>query len=249
MGDFMKKKIVVKDLVAENRKIQDTFKKRLNEGFFDNVLKKVGMGAPEEVKQKKVSTMTPKEKELYDKAKAAAGTAAEDAAWAEYEAERYGSPGKSPVLGKQETPMAQELQKKTVEELAKEMRLDFSKIKMNFDGTIDYDGLLYFIPSVQTDDKKNLLLPMRKVKQFELFTLIKSDPFVEFKGIPKETDVYRTSGNGDNVWYNKFKSQDELKSYIQKYMKVGKWEWNYKFSWEDDLPPGRSDDYDERMRK
>ena len=49
----MKKKIIVKDLVAENRKLQDTFKKRLNEGFFDNVLKKVGMGAPEQVKQKK----------------------------------------------------------------------------------------------------------------------------------------------------------------------------------------------------
>ena len=58
----MKKIVVVKDLVLENRKIQDTFKKRLNEGFFDNVLKKVGMGEPEKVKEKKVSTMTPKEK-------------------------------------------------------------------------------------------------------------------------------------------------------------------------------------------
>lgn len=73
----MKKIVVVRDLVLENRKIQDTFKKRLNEGFFDNVLKKVGMGEPEKVKEKKVSTMTPKEKELYDKAIAAAGTAAE----------------------------------------------------------------------------------------------------------------------------------------------------------------------------
>lgn len=31
------KKIVVRDLVSENRKIQDTFKKRMNEGFFDKI--------------------------------------------------------------------------------------------------------------------------------------------------------------------------------------------------------------------
>lgn len=35
----MKKKIIVKDLVEENRKLQDTFKKRLNEGFFDYEIK------------------------------------------------------------------------------------------------------------------------------------------------------------------------------------------------------------------
>ena len=53
----MKNKIIVHDLVAENRKLQDTFKKRLNVGFFDNVLKKVGMGEPDAVKQKKVSSI------------------------------------------------------------------------------------------------------------------------------------------------------------------------------------------------
>ena len=42
----MKKKIVVKDLVLENRTMQDVFKKKLDEGFFDNVLKKVELSEP-----------------------------------------------------------------------------------------------------------------------------------------------------------------------------------------------------------
>lgn len=249
----MKKKIIVNDLVAENRKLQDTFKKRLNEGFFDNVLKKVGMGEPEQVKQKKVSTMTPKEKELYDKAKAAAGTAAEDAAWAEYEAERYGSPGKSPVLGKQETPMAQELQKKTVEELAKDMGLDFAKIKMNFDGTIDYTGNFIFDPAKHADDKKNLILPMRKVELLGFSKNVKGDPFKEYKGMPKEAayvDVQSfDTSDGEHPWFESFNTGQKFKEYLQKSLNAPRIDMKYKWSYQLDKPSGRSDDYDDYMQR
>jgi hypothetical protein len=246
----MKKNVVVKDLVLENRKMQDTFKKRLNEGFFDNVLKKVGMGEPEKVKEKKVSTMTPKEKELYDKAIAAAGTAAEDAAWAEYEAEKYGTGDKSPVLGKQETPMAQELQKKTVEELAKDMYLDFSKIKMRYDGTIDYDGEFTFHPTNSVDDKKNLLLPMRYVEAMRLHSSVKSDPFGEFKGFPKACGTFIvTDEYGSNPWIDSLGNKEAVKDAISKHVNVEKWSIQYTFKGQRDKEAGRSADYDDQMRR
>ena len=232
--------------------MQDTFKKRLNEGFFDNVLKKVGMGEPEAVKQKKVSSMTPKEQELYDKAKAAAGTAAEDAAWAEYEAEKYGSPGKSPVLGKQETPMAQELQKKTVEELAKDMGIDFSKIKMNFDGTIDYNGNFDFLPVRHTDDKKNLLLPMNYVEELAFFPNVKGEIYSIYKGLPKKAGSVDLSHPkpGDHNFFETFKTKEKLIDYIKKNVQVSKpLEVNYKFASEMDGPGGRSDDYEDQMSR
>jgi hypothetical protein len=246
----MKKKIVVKDLVAENRKLQDTFKKRLNEGFFDNVLKKVGMGAPEQVKQKKVSTMTPKEKELYDKAKAAAGTAAEDAAWAEYEAERYGGGDKSPVLGKQDTPMAQELQKKTVEDLAKDMRLDFSKVKMKYDGTIDYDGRFEFNPAIHLDDKNNLLLPMNRVSILAFSPNTKGNPWELHKGMPKDANkIDFNYSDGEHKWFNDT-GRDNLATMIRKNLNPsGKIEIPYKFDYEIKKPAGRSDDYDDYMQR
>lgn len=249
----MKKKIIVHDLVAENRKLQDTFKKRLNEGFFDNVLKKVGMGEPEAVKQKKVSSMTPKEQELYDKAKAAAGTAAEDAAWAEYEAEKYGSPGKSPVLGKQETPMAQELQKKTVEELAKDMGIDFTKIKMNFDGTIDYDGEFRFDPIKHIDDKNSLILPMRKVSSLSFSKNVKGDPFKEYKGMPKEVtyvDVQSIeTGNGEHPWFESFNTGQKFKEYLNKSLNAKTIDIKYKWKYELNQSSGRSDDYEDQMSR
>ena len=246
----MKKKIIVKDLVEENRKLQDTFKKRLNEGFFDNVLKKVGMGEPEQVKQKKVSTMTPKEKELYDKAKAAAGTAAEDAAWAEYEAERYGTGDKSPVLGKQDTPMAQELQKKTVEDLAKDMKLDFSKVKMNYDGTIDYDDIFEFNPAIHLDDKNNLLLPMRRVKILAFSPNTKGNPWELHKGMPKDAgQISYRAIDGEHKWFNDT-GRDNLAAMIRKHLNpTGKIEIPYKFDYEIKTPAGRSDDYDDYMTR
>lgn len=247
----MKKKIIVNDLVAENRKLQDTFKKRLNEGFFDNVLKKVGMGAPEEVKQKKVSTMTPKEKELYDKAKAAAGTAAEDAAWAEYEAERYGTGDKSPVLGKQDTPIAQELQKKTVEELANDMKLDFSKVKMNYDGTISYNGVFEFDPTIHLDDKNNLLLPMSYVEVLKFSPKTKGDPYALHKGMPKRVGSVKLNylKDGEHPWFNEM-GRDKLSDYIRKNVNPpGKIEIPYKFDYEIKQPAGRSDDYDDYMQR
>jgi len=246
----MKKKIVVKDLVEENRKLQDTFKKRLNEGFFDNVLKKVGMGEPEQVKQKKVSTMTPKEKELYDKAKAAAGTAAEDAAWAEYEAERYGGGDKSPVLGKQDTPMAQELQKKTVEDLAKDMKLEFSKIKMNYDGTIDYNGTFEFDPTIHLDDKNGLLLPMNKVSVLAFSPNTKGNPWELHKGMPQKADQISYKANdGEHTWFNSI-GRDKLADMIRKNLNPpGKIEIPYKFDYEIKTPAGRSDDYDDYMTR
>jgi hypothetical protein len=246
----MKKKIVVKDLVEENRKLQDTFKKRLNEGFFDNVLKKVGMGEPAEVKQKKVSTMTPKEKELYDKAKAAAGTAAEDAAWAEYEAERYGGGDKSPVLGKQDTSIAQELQKKTVEDLAKDMKLDFSKVKMNYDGTIDYNGRFEFDPTIHLDDKNNLLLPMKRVSVLAFSPKTKGNPWELHKGMPKDADqISYSATDGEHAWFNSI-GRDKLATMIRKNIDPpGKIEIPYKFDYEMRQPAGRSDDYDDYMQR
>lgn len=248
----MKKKIVVKDLVAENRRLQDTFKKKLNEGFFDNVLKKVGMGSPEEVKQKKVSTMTPKEKQLYDKAVAAAGTAAEDAAWAEYEAERYGTGDKSPVLGKQDTPMAQELQKKTVEELTKDMGLDFSKVTMNYDGTISYNGTFQFDPTIHLDDKNNLLLPMSYVEILKFSPKTKGDPYALHKGMPKRVKFVDLSyfKDGEHTWFNSFNGPTKLADYIRKNVNPpGKIEIPYKFDYEMKQPAGRSDDYDDYMQR
>lgn len=246
----MKKIVVVKDLVLENRKIQDTFKKRLNEGFFDNVLKKVGMGEPEKVKEKKVSTMTPKEKELYDKAIAAAGTAAEDAAWAEYESEKYGTGDKSPVLGKQETPMAQELQKKTVEELAKDMKLDFSKIKMNYDGTINYKGEFIFYPNIHVDDKNNLLLPIEYADVMQLSDWVESDPFEKFKGLPKKVNTFKiTDERGYHDWYDSLGSHSEIKDAISKHVNVGNWSINYKSKFLRDREAGRSADYDDQMQR
>lgn len=244
----MKKNVVVKDLVLENRKMQDTFKKRLNEGFFDNVLKKVGMGEPEKVKEKKVSTMTPKEKELYDKAIAAAGTAAEDAAWAEYEAEKYGTGDKSPVLGKQETPMAQELQKKTVEELAKDMKLDFSKIHMYYDGTIGYSEDFVFQPNIHVDDKNNLLLPMGAAYSLELSTSIKDNPFEKFKGLPKKVKVFIVQ-DFPHPWYESLGSYAAIKDAISKHVAVEKWSIQYTFKGQRDKEAGRSADYDDQMRR
>ena len=244
----MKKIVVVKDLVLENRKIQDTFKKRLNEGFFDNVLKKVGMGEPEKVKEKKVSTMTPKEKELYDKAIAAAGTAAEDAAWAEYESEKYGTGDKSPVLGKQETPMAQELQKKTVEELAKDMKLDFSKIKMNYDGTINYKGEFIFYPNIHVDDKNNLLLPMEAAYSLKLDVSITSNPFEKYKGLPKNVKVFIVLDE-PCPWYESLGSTSAIKDAISKHVNVGNWSINYKSKFLRDREAGRSADYDDQMQR
>lgn len=247
----MKKKIIIKDLVEENRKLQDTFKKRLSEGFFDNVLKKVGMGAPEEVKKKKVSTMTPKEKELYDKAKAAAGTAAEDAAWAEYEAERYGTGDKSPVLGKQDTPMAQELQQKTVEELAKDMGLDFSKVKMDYSGQIRYDGRFEFDPAKHLDDKNNLILPMSYVDTLKFSPNTKGDPYALHKGMPKSVNrVDFSYADGEHTWFNTFDGPTKLAEYIRKNVDPpGKITINYKFDYEMKKPAGRSDDYDDYMQR
>ena len=244
----MKKIVVVKDLVLENRKIQDTFKKRLNEGFFDNVLKKVGMGEPEKVKEKKVSTMTPKEKELYDKAIAAAGTAAEDGAWAEYESEKYGTGDKSPVLGKQETPMAQELQKKTVQELAKDMRLDFSKIKMYYDGTIAYNEDFLFQPNIHVDDKNNLLLPMEAAYSLELSDLVKDNPFEKYKGLPKNVKVFIVQ-DSPHPWYESLGGTSAIKDAISKHLDVEKWDIKYTFKVQRDKEAGRSDDYDDQMRR
>lgn len=244
----MKKIVVVKDLVLENRKIQDTFKKRLNEGFFDNVLKKVGMGEPEKVKEKKVSTMTPKEKELYDKAIAAAGTAAEDAAWAEYESEKYGTGDKSPVLGKQETPMAQELQKKTVQELAKDMYLDFSKIKMYYDGTIAYNEDFHFNPKSCVDDKNNLLLPMEAAYSLKLDVSITSNPFEKYKGLPKNVKVFIVLDE-PCPWYESLGSTSAIKDAISKHVDVEKWDIKYTFKGQRDKEAGRSDDYDDQMRR
>jgi len=246
----MKKKIVIKDLVEENRKLQDTFKKRLNEGFFDNVLKKVGMGEPEEVKQKKVSTMTPKEKELYDKAKAAAGTAAEDAAWAEYEAERYGGKDKSPVLGKQETPMAQELQKKTVEEMVKDAQLKPAAVTINFDGTLNYDdtiNLSFF--GKQVDDKGNPLLPIKKCKEVYVQPVGDDNPFEKYENVlPQECAAVRINGgkNGESYWMEKYKNKAGVAEYVKTKIKgVQKVDISYVFNSEMD----RSADYDTEMQR
>ena len=246
----MKKKIIVHDLVAENRKLQDTFKKRLNEGFFDNVLKKVGMGEPDAVKQKKVSSMTPKEQELYDKAKAAAGTAAEDAAWAEYEAEKYGSPGKSPVLGKQETPMAQELQKKTVEDMAKEARMDPSKVTMNFDGTLNYDAKVSLGDLIkQVDDKGNALLPIKKCSAFIVGQYGDKNPFeTHEKVLPQECAKVEIYGgkNGDSPWMEKYKNKMGVTAYVKSIIKgVNTVEIKYVF----DSQMDRDADYDTEMRR
>jgi hypothetical protein len=244
----MKKIVVVKDLVLENRKIQDTFKKRLNEGFFDNVLKKVGMGGPEKVKEKKVSTMTPKEKELYDKAVAAAGTAAEDAAWAEYESEKYGTGDTSPILGKQETPMARELQKKTVQELAKDMRLDFAKIQMFTNGKADYEGVFHFYPPLHVDDKNNLLLPWNIVDGLKLNAVITSDPFEKYKGLPRKVKTFIIPDE-PHPWYESLGSYKAIKDAISKHVDVEKWDIKYEFKWQKNKEAGRSADYDDQMQR
>lgn len=244
----MKKKIVVKDLVLENRKMQDVFKKRLNEGFFDNVLKKVGMGEPEKVKEKKVSTMTPKEKELYDKAIAAAGTAAEDGAWAAYEAEKYGGEDKSPLLGKQETPMAQELQKKTIEDYAEEHNLKMNLIKLNFDGTMDYDGIISFWRLVEMkDDKGNPLFAIKYLKTLSIGAS-KEDPFVKFeKFMPQECDEVRIDGgkNGQSPWMEKYKNKAGVMEYVKSKTKTNKVTISYVF----DSQMDRNADYDTEMRR
>lgn len=246
----MKKKIIVKDLVAENRKLQDTFKKRLNEGFFDNVLKKVGMGAPEEVKQKKVSTMTPKEKELYDKAKAAAGTAAEDAAWAAYEAERYSGEDKSPILGKQETPIAQELQKKTVEDMVKEAGMDSSKVTINFDGTLNYDGQVNPRElSKHVDDKGNALLPIKKCSSVIFGSTGNKNPFETYeKVLPQECGKVEIYGgkNGDSTWMEKYENKRGVTEYVKSKIKgVTDVQIKYVFDYQMD----KDADYDTEMRR
>lgn len=246
----MKKKIVVKDLVAENRKLQDTFKKRLSEGFFDNVLKKVGMGEPEQVKQKKVSTMTPKEKELYDKAKAAAGTAAEDAAWAAYEAERYSGEDKSPILGKQETPIAQELQKKTVEDMVKEAGMDPSKVTINFDGTLNYDGPVRARQlAKQVDDKGNALLPIKKCSAI-IFGATGDKNALEMheKVLPQECGKVEIHGgnNGDSTWMEEYENRRGVTEYVKSKIKgVTAVEIKYVFDYEMD----KNADYDTEMRR
>lgn len=244
----MKKNVVVKDLVLENRKMQDTFKKRLNEGFFDNVLKKVGMGEPEKVKQKKVSTMTPKEKELYDKAIAAAGTAAEDAAWAEYEAEKYGGVDKSPLLGKQETPMAQELQKKTIDDYAKEHYLRTNLIKLNGDGTMDYGGNLDFWRLAEIkDDKGNPLFPVKKCHILSIGPS-KEDPFEKWeKFTPQECDEVRIEGgkNGQSPWMEKYKNKAGVREYVASKTKTNVVDISYVMDYQMD----RNADYDAEMRR
>lgn len=42
----MSKQIKTRDLVTEGRNIQEKFKKRLDEGFFDNLAKKIGLNQP-----------------------------------------------------------------------------------------------------------------------------------------------------------------------------------------------------------
>jgi hypothetical protein len=243
----MKKIVVVKDLVLENRKIQDTFKKRLNEGFFDNVLKKVGMGEPEKVKEKKVSTMTPKEKELYDKAIAAAGTAAEDAAWAEYESEKYGGVDKSPLLGKQETPMAQELQKKTIEDYAEEHHLRINLIKLNFDGTMDYGGIIDFWRLAEIkDDKGNPLFPVKFCHILEIGPS-KEDPFEKWeKFTPQECGEVRIeSDNGKSPWMEKYKNRAGVTEYVKTKIKAK----NVTISYVFDSQMDRNADYDREMQR
>jgi hypothetical protein len=244
----MKKKIVVKDLVLENRKMQDVFKKRLNEGFFDNVLKKVGMGEPEKVKEKKVSTMTPKEKELYDKAIAAAGTAAEDGAWAAYEAEKYGGEDKSPLLGKQETPMAQELQKKTIEDYAEEHFLRTHLIKLNGDGTMDYGGNLDFWRLAEIkDDKGNPLFPVKFCHILSVGPR-KEDPFQKWeKFTPQECGEVQIDGgkNGQSPWMEKYKNKAGVIEYVKSKTKTNKVTISYVF----DSQMDRNADYDTEMRR
>ena len=244
----MKKIVVVKDLVLENRKIQDTFKKRLNEGFFDNVLKKVGMGEPAKVKEKKVSTMTPKEKELYDKAIAAAGTAAEDGAWAEYEAEKYGGVNKSPLLGKQETPMAQELQKKTIDDYAKEHHLRTNLIKLNGDGTMDYGGSISFWRLAEIkDDKGNPLFPVKKCGTLSIGAS-KEDPFKKWeKFTPQECDEVEIDGgkNGESPWMEKYKTKGGVMEYVKSKTKTNV----VKISYVMDYQMDRDADYDTEMRR